>query len=382
MLVNNLISKLRSKLDGLNLLAKGLDECSRFLAIALLVIAISILNYPQPAAARLPATSAIKDARILLRNSLPIKNDLIREVQTTLEAQPRQANLKRWSSMDKDVKHIQDILTQKQPQLLASVAATDKTIAINTLKQVNEALIPLQAAIAVKDRNKIKPQVEQVLEYVGNLESQMVAEFPFTVPAAYSHLPQLKGRAIVELETSKGTIALILDGYSAPVTAGQFADLVQRGFYDGLSFNRADDDYFLQAGDPLGEADGFVDPATGKVRTIPIEIKIPDKQIPLYGFTLPDLGLARTLPVLPFSAFGTIAMAHPADDANGGSSQFFLYLFESDLTPAGLNLIDGNYAAFGYLKDGVEVLRKLKLEDKIIAARITEGAENLVQPAS
>jgi peptidylprolyl isomerase len=74
-------------------------------------------------------------------------------------------------------------------------------------------------------------------------------------------------------------------------------------------------------------------------------------------------------------------MAHPAEDVNGGSSQFFLYLFESDLTPAGLNLIDGNYAAFGYLKDGVEVLRKLKLGDEIISAKIIEGAENLVQPA-
>jgi len=354
---------------------------SRILLSIALVIAIFITN-PQPVEARLPFKSAIKDSRVLLRNSLPIKNDLIRDVQTTLEAQPRQANLKRWSTMEKDVKGVKDVLSQKQNELLASVAATDKTAALDTLKQLNDALIPLQEAIAVKDRNKIKPQVEHALEHVGELEAQMVSGFPFTVPAAYANLPQLKGRATIELETSKGTIAIILDGYSAPVTAGQFADLVQRGFYNGLSFNRADDDYFLQGGDPVGDADGFIDPATGKVRTIPMEIKIPEKEVPLYGFTLPDLGLARTLPTLPFSAFGTIAMAHPADDVNGGSSQFFLYLFESDLTPAGLNLIDGNYAAFGYLKDGVEVLRKLKLGDQILSARIIEGAENLVEPSA
>jgi peptidylprolyl isomerase len=350
------------------------------IAIAL-IMSILITSCPQPVEARLPSTSAIKDSRVLLRNALPIKNDLIREVQTTLEAQPRQANLKRWSSIEKDVKRIKDILTQKQDQLLASVTATDKTTATATLNQLNAALIPLQEAIANKERSKIKPQVEQALEYVGNLEAQMVSGFPFTVPEAYAQLPQLKGRATVEMETSKGAITIILDGYNAPVTAGQFADLVQRGFYNGLSFNRADDDYFLQGGDPEGEADGFVDPATGKARTIPMEVKIPEKEVPFYGFTLGDLGFSRTLPVLPFSAFGTIAMAHPAEDVNGGSSQFFLYLFESDLTPAGLNLIDGNYAAFGYLKDGVEVLRKLKLGDEIISAKIIEGAENLVQPA-
>ncbi len=354
-----------------------LKSWSNVLILIALMITTFITSYP--AEAKLPATSAIKDSRILLRNALPIKNDLIREVQTTLEAQPRQANLKRWSSMAKDIKRVQNILSENQDKLLASL--TSESVGVENLKKLKVALVPLQDAIANKERNKIKPQVEQALEYVGNLEALMVNGFPFAVPEVYSNLPQLKGRATVELETSKGAITIILDGYNAPVNAGQFADLVQRGFYNGLTFNRADDDYFLQGGDPVGDADGFVDPATGKVRTVPMEVKVPDKDVPFYGFTLGDLGLARALPVLPFSAFGTIAMAHPADDVNGGSSQFFLYLFESDLTPAGLNLIDGNYTAFGYLKDGVEVLRKLKLGDEIISARIIEGAKNLVQPS-
>ena len=108
------------------------------MAIAL-TMTILITSYPQPVAARLPAKSAIKDSRVLLRNALPIKNDLIREVQTTLEAQPRQANLKRWSSMEKDVNRVKDILTQKQDQLLASIAATDKTTATTTLTQLKTA---------------------------------------------------------------------------------------------------------------------------------------------------------------------------------------------------------------------------------------------------
>jgi peptidylprolyl isomerase len=70
-------------------------------------------------------------------------------------------------------------------------------------------------------------------------------------------------------------------------------------------------------------------------------------------------------------------MAHPAAP-NAGSSQFFIYLFESDLTPAGLNLLDGNYSVFGYVIDGKDTLYKLRLGDRVISARVVSGLENLV----
>jgi peptidylprolyl isomerase len=64
-----------------------------------------------------------------------------------------------------------------------------------------------------------------------------------------------------------------------------------------------------------------------------------------------------------------------------GSSQFFLFLFEPELTPAGLNLIDGRYAAFGYVVDGFDVLEELTAEDGIVKAQVLSGSENL-QPHS
>jgi len=294
----------------------------------------SVIGYAHPSHAALPAYSAIKDARVLLRQSLPIKNDVIRKIQLTLEKMPRQANLKRWNNLNKDIDRIIFDLAQKSDNLLASVTPAKKTAAGSLIAQLNETLLPLKDAIDTKKRNEI----------------------------------------------SKGSLTMVLDGYTAPVNAGQFVDLVQRGFYDGQTFSRADDNYFLQAGDPPGPADGFVDPATGKPRTVPIEILVPGKDQPIYGHTLEEVGLTRTLPVLPFSAFGTVAMSHPSEDPNGGSSQFFVYLFESDLTPAGLNLIDGNYTVIGYVTEGEEVLRKLKLEDKIEKVRVISGIENLVQP--
>ena len=55
----------------------------------------------------------------------------------------------------------------------------------------------------------------------------------------------------------------------------------------------------------------------------------------------------------------------------------FFFLYEPELTPAGLNLVDGRNAAFGYVVEGFDVLTKLSIEDKIIAIKVVEGAELL-----
>jgi len=60
-------------------------------------------------------------------------------------------------------------------------------------------------------------------------------------------------------------LTIVVDGYNAPVSAGQFVDLVQRKFYDGMEIQRADG-FVVQTGDPDGPEEGFVDPATGKIR--------------------------------------------------------------------------------------------------------------------
>ena len=73
-------------------------------------------------------------------------------------------------------------------------------------------------------------------------------------------------------------------------------------------------------------------------------------------------------------------MARPESDPDGGSSQFFFFLFEPELTPAGLNLLDGRYSVFGYVTEGKEVLRNLTQGDAIASAKVIQGLENLVQP--
>jgi peptidylprolyl isomerase len=182
--------------------------------------------------------------------------------------------------------------------------------------------------------------------------------------------------------TNKGKLVAVVDGYSAPVTAGNFVDLVQRGFYNDLPFTRQEDSYVLQVGDPPGPEVGFIDPTTKKYRAIPLEVLVQGDEAPTYGITLEDAGRYKDLPVLPFSAYGALAMARPGEDPNGGSSQFFFFLFEPELTPAGLNLLDGRYSVFGFVIEGKEVLGQLRAGDKIESARVLRGLENLVEPGT
>jgi peptidylprolyl isomerase len=331
--------------------------------------------------AYLPPGNAITDGRALLRNSLPIDSPETRKLQATLEGLSQWLRSKRWGPVAKDIDQVERLLSRGQEAILAAVPEGKRAAARSYLEDIQVQLLPMREAVEARDREAVWLRRSAMLDDVGRLEELMVTDFPFTVPEDYANLPQLKGRATVEFKTNQGTLRAVVDGYSAPVTAGNFVDLVQRGFYDGLEFIRAEDNYVLQTGDPAGPEDGFIDPKTKTYRRVPLEILVKGDDAPIYGSTLEDLGRYLEDPVLPFSAFGTLGMARPNDDANGGSSQFFFFLFEPELTPAGLNLLDGRYTVFGYVVENKEVLEKLTQGDRIESARVIAGADHLVQPS-
>lgn len=331
--------------------------------------------------AALPAGNAITDGKALLRYALPIDNKPVRELQQNLEdiAVQLRAN-RRWSAINGDITKASRIVSDRRADILKSVPDEHKATAETLLDKLQAEIPDLRAAADKKDKDEVWINRSQLLNYVSELEELMVQKFPYEVPQEYSNLPQLKGRATIEFTTNKGNLTVVVDGYSAPVTAGNFVDLVERGFYNGLEFIRAEDSYVLQTGDPPGPEQGFIDPQTGKYRSVPLEVLAKGDAVPTYGITLEQAGRYRDEPVLPFSAFGAVAMARPEFDNNGGSSQFFFFLFEPELTPAGRNLLDGRYSVFGYLTAGKEVLEQLKAGDKIESAKVIQGAENLVQP--
>ncbi len=330
---------------------------------------------------RLPAGNAITDGKALLRYALPIDNEPVRELQKSLEDISNQLRAnRRWSAISGDISKASLILSDRA-KLLESVPDDRKSEAENAIANIEAGIGQLRTALEAQDKNLISEERSKTLNFVSELEELMVQGFPFEVPSEYSNLPQLKGRATVEMTTNKGSLTIVVDGYSAPVTAGNFVDLVQRGFYNGMPFIRAEESYVLQTGDPPGQEQGFIDPATGKYRAIPLEILVRGDNAPIYGITLEDAGRYRDQPVLPFSAYGAVAMARPESDPNGASSQFFFFLFEPELTPAGLNLLDGRYTIFGFVTEGKDVLEKLKQGDTIESAKVIQGTENLVEPS-
>ncbi len=344
-------------------------------AIALLTTA----TLAPVAHAGLAQGNAITDPQAILRYALPIDNPEIRQLQGSLEAISEGLRSKRWSLVNREIKAASRSLTFGDDAILASVGSDRTATAQDLLTELRDEVETLRAAAEDRDKTTVWDIRRQALAHVGALEALMVEGFPFEIPDDYANLPQLKGRATVELETTKGPLTVIVDGYSAPINAGNFVDLVQRGFYDGLPFFQ-NQDYIIQTGDPDGPEVGFIDPETKEYRAIPLEILVKGDDEPIYEFTLEEIGLYLAELALPFNAYGAMALARPSDDPNGGSSQFFFFLFDSELTPPGFNVLDGRYTVFGYLIDGKEVLRDLQDGDVIKSARVVDGLDHFIAP--
>ena len=350
-------------------------------AVALMVFSFSFLGWQPDAAAILAQGDAVTDPKAILQYSLPIENKAVRKLQRSLEDIGNQLRGKRWKGIGKDLRDANSVLGFGRSKLLASIPEDRQPQAEELIDSLSEGIEEIRTVVDTKDREATYIKRRELLDQVGELEQLMVVGYPFEVPAEYANLPQLLGRATVEMETNKGNLTVVVDGYSAPINGGNFVDLVKRGFYDGLDFNRAEDFYILQAGDPPGEADGFIDPQTKEYRAVPIEVLVKGDELPVYGETLEDLGRYLDQPAIPFNAYGAMALARPADNPNGGSSQFFFFKFDTEITPPGYNLMDGRYSVFGYLVEGKEVLEELTAGDRIISAKIVDGLENLQEPA-
>ncbi len=344
----------------------------RWLLVILCTVCLHTLTLPAWA---LPSSNAITDYATLLRRALPYEQPTLHKVDELLYSAMQGTKRSRWSETKRDLEQ-----GQKQLQRNAKALQTDATKAADYA----ELTAAVDAAVGVvdsRDRDQVGPAIDSALARLGELEYDFVTYTGPTIPPAYADLPYLAGYATVDLETSVGTFSLLLDGYNAPLTAGNFVDLVQRHFYDGLDFDRVEIDFVAQGGKP-SDADGYIDPATGLMRTIPLEIRPEGLETPIYGQTLDDAGFWNELPALPFAAKGAIAMARYSSEANSASSQFFFSMANPDVTPAGLNLLDGRYAVFGYTTAGTEYLDNIHEGDRILKATVTSGLDRLIQPAA
>ena len=133
-----------------------------------------------------------------------------------------------------------------------------------------------------------------------------------------------------------GTIKIELYPEYAPNTVANFVNLIESGFYDGLTFHRLVPGFVLQGGDPDGDGTG------GPGYTIDGEFKA-------NGYTQNTLSHDK----------GVISMARSMDYDSAGS-QFFIVLDDSAKSS-----LDGMYAGFGRVTEGMEILEEIEANEKI-----------------
>jgi peptidyl-prolyl cis-trans isomerase B (cyclophilin B) len=154
-----------------------------------------------------------------------------------------------------------------------------------------------------------------------------------------------KGDPTVTINTTKGPVKIVVFKKEAPITSNNFLDLVNRGFYNGLTFHRYEPGFVIQGGDPKGNGTGdFVDPKTHQTRNIKLE---------------------KTANLRHDKA-GMVAMAR-SSDPDSASCQFYITLKAA-------NFLDEppGYAVFGQVVSGLDNVMKLRAGDKMTKVTVDQ----------
>jgi peptidyl-prolyl cis-trans isomerase B (cyclophilin B) len=141
-----------------------------------------------------------------------------------------------------------------------------------------------------------------------------------------------------KMETDKGTMIIELFANEAPGTVKNFMDLINKGFYDGLTFHRVIDDFVIQGGCPRGDGTGG----------------------PGYKIKCETQGNPHK------HQRGSLSMAHAGKDTGG--SQFFVCHSPQPH-------LDGVHTVFGKVVEGVEVVDKIRKGDHMTKVSVMEQAQ-------
>jgi peptidyl-prolyl cis-trans isomerase B (cyclophilin B) len=176
-----------------------------------------------------------------------------------------------------------------------------------------------------------------------DLASPNALLLPLKTLADFTQIPSASQAALI---TSKGTLELELYPEQAPLTVKNFLSLAGAGFYDGHKIHRVEPNFVIQVGDPAS-----------REATSTAELSLLGAGYP--GYRLQDEISSQ----LSLDAVGILAMANINYDGqypNTGGSQFFI-----TLAPA--PQLNGKYAIFGRVREGLDVLQKLEVGDEILS---------------
>jgi cyclophilin family peptidyl-prolyl cis-trans isomerase len=189
--------------------------------------------------------------------------------------------------------------------------------------------LPVMAETVSTDMPTTPPPQSPIEKVLAALEKREGTR-SMTTSSAHDKQPEL-----FVIETTKGVIKGQLYTQEAPITTRNFIQLATDGFYNGLTFHRVEPGFVIQTGDPTATGTG------GSKKTIPLEIS----------------------PKLRHNAAGVLGMARTSDP-NSATSQFYITL---DKTAP----LDDQYAVFGKVTEGLDVLQKIKRGDRVQSLSIS-----------
>lgn len=338
-----------------------------------------------------PDTKVPRTGELALRRAIPANTNM-KAIQDSLEDISyllRIPQRKPYGTMEGNVKKALKIAVDEKESILASIPADLREQGL----ELHESLIDgkgglkyLIESIKDKDADKVSVGLASSLDSVAQLELLQAPGLSFLLPEQYLKYPRLTGRGMVEFVVEKGdgstfspqargeakktaTIQVVVDGYSAPLTAGNFVKLVIDGAYNGVKLNSTEQ--AILSDSELAKSTSY---------SVPLEIMPSGQFEPLYKTNLNVQD--GELPVLPLSVYGAVAMAHSdVSEEYSSPSQWFFYLYDKrNAGLGGLSFDEGQFSVFGYTTVGREILPQIKTGDIIRSAKLVEGQDRLVLP--
>ncbi len=349
----------------------------------------------------------LREAEEAMRHSLPNTGLATWEISEVLEPIEKQIKQGNWDQAQLQTAKALEILNANEPKWQSQFPAAAKARGSQAIADTRKSLTALQDYLKTKKFVDARLQVTRSEWSLDMVRLALIDDFKVDIPAQYKNLPHLNGGWVmvkVHMVPERNSFIALMDGYNAPITAGNFVDLVNRGFYDGMKIDETERFVEVRFGDPKGDGtSAFTDPATGKPRYIPFEIrpaksegnvnlspvieqrvryvqqrylndpaKFEEEMTKLYNKyvnqDMKPLVYGKTiegLSALPFGPAGLFGTVTKKGEPNSGSSQLFISFSDADIVPTGSNLFDGNYATFGYVTQNINGLRALKKDDVI-----------------
>lgn len=216
--------------------------------------------------------------------------------------------------------------------LLAALGATGSPAAEPVLKEASSHGDPAIRRAAAEALASLTGQAAPSAPAAGEADTAGSGATPVTPAVDWGYLSGLGDAPRLVLETARGRVAVRMETEEAPQTVQTIATLAEAGRYDGVPFHRVVPNFVVQGGD-FASGDGFGGP----------------------GFTI-----RSEFTLIPYLR-GVIGMASAGKDTEG--SQFFI---THSMQPH----LDGGYTAFGWVVEGMDVVDRLLVGDRIVRATV------------